>query len=320
MKFDIEVPDLSAEREGNTGTAGVWHFDSGREGPSVLIAALTHGNEISGAWALKDLLASDIKLAHGRLTLAFCNLAAFDKLDISAHDASRFVEEDLNRVWSAQKLDNPKTVERRRALELAPWVRQADWLLDLHSMHEPSPPLLLTGLLERNIELALRLGMPEHIIVDAGHKDGTRMRDFEQFGDAETEALALLIECGFHGDPASVKVAQQVTGRFLLETGIVERSSLPAHWPLDDSTPARQKVLKVSGPVVASSMKLTFTQPWQGMECIEKAGTVIGYDNGQPIKTPYDNCVLVMPSLRQLLPGVSVVRFAQEVKQERDHG
>ena len=310
MKFDIEVPDLSAEREGNTGTAGVWHFDSGREGPSVLIAALTHGNEISGAWALKDLLASDIKLAHGRLTLAFCNLAAFDKLDISAHDASRFVEEDLNRVWSAQKLDNPKTVERRRALELAPWVRQADWLLDLHSMHEPSPPLLLTGLLERNIELALRLGMPEHIIVDAGHKDGTRMRDFEQFGDAETEALALLIECGFHGDLSSRDVARDMVARMLVESGVIDASDLPEGWLLPD--PAAQRVLEVTDAVVAPSMNVRFAGPWSGLETFEKAGSLIGWADDEPVVTPYDNCTLIMPSLRQLKPGVTVVRLARD--------
>src|SRR5690606_7323563 len=137
------------ERQGNTDTPGVWHFDSGIEGPSVLVTALTHGNEICGAWALKELLASGARPAKGKLTLAFCNLAAFDRFDAAAHDASRFVDEDLNRVWSAEKLSDPKTLERQRALALEPWIRQADWLLDLHSMHEPSAPLLLTGLLQR---------------------------------------------------------------------------------------------------------------------------------------------------------------------------
>ena len=32
------------------------------------------------------------------------------------------------------------------------------------------------------------------------------------------------------------------------------------------------------------------------------------------IATPYDNCVLVMPSLRQLRPGVTVVRFARRTE------
>jgi hypothetical protein len=30
-----------------------------------------------------------------------------------------------------------------------------------------------------------------------------------------------------------------------------------------------------------------------------------------PVPTPYDNCVLVMPSVRQARAGVTVVRFAR---------
>ena len=39
----------------------------------------------------------------------------------------------------------------------APFVAEADWLLDLHSMHEPSLPLCLTGLFEENVALALAM-------------------------------------------------------------------------------------------------------------------------------------------------------------------
>lgn len=38
---------------------------------------------------------------------------------------------------------------------------------------------------------------------------------------------------------------------------------------------------------------------------------MIGWSNGEPIYTPYDNCMLVMPSLRQLRPGVTVVRLGK---------
>ena len=30
---------------------------------------------------------------------------------------------------------------------------------------------------------------------------------------------------------------------------------------------------------------------------IAKAGTVLGHDDGEPVTTPYDNCVLVMPAV-----------------------
>jgi hypothetical protein len=47
------------------------------------------------------------------------------------------------------------------------------------------------------------------------------------------------------------------------------------------------------------------------LETFPKAGAVIGWNEGEPVVTPYDNCVLVMPSLRQLRPGVTVVRLGQ---------
>ncbi|MGF6605561.1 hypothetical protein OKW45_000461 [Paraburkholderia sp. WSM4175] len=38
---------------------------------------------------------------------------------------------------------------------------------------------------------------------------------------------------------------------------------------------------------------------------------MIGWSNGEEVRTPYDNCMLVMPSLRQLRPGVTVVRLGR---------
>ena len=38
---------------------------------------------------------------------------------------------------------------------------------------------------------------------------------------------------------------------------------------------------------------------------------VIGWSDGEPVLTPYDDCMLVMPSLRQLRPGVTVVRLGK---------
>ena len=41
--------------------------------------------------------------------------------------------------------------------------------------------------------------------------------------------------------------------------------------------------------------------------------TPIARDAGEPVCTPYDDCVLVMPSVRQLRPGVTTVRLGQRV-------
>ncbi|WP_313299329.1 succinylglutamate desuccinylase/aspartoacylase family protein [Diaphorobacter sp.] len=315
LHFDLPAPQLSAVRAGNTDVEGVWHFDSGKPGRNVLISALIHGNELCGAWALKGLIESGLRPENGTLTLAFCNLAAFDTFDPAHHDASRFVDQDMNRQWSDERIDAGDTAERRRAALLRPFIQKADWVLDLHSMHEPSAPLSLTGVQPRNLELARLMRAPEHIVIDAGHKDGTRMRDYGRFGlpDAQAgDSRTLLIECGFHGDPQSRVVAQDMCVRFLEVSGIVTRATLDAKlagWRHADAP--RQWALEVTGPVVARSANFRFTEPFTGLEVIAKAGTVIGDNGGEPVTTPYDDCVLVMPSTRQAREGVTVVRFAR---------
>lgn len=315
LRFDLPAPDIAAWRAGNTGTEGVWQFDSGRPGRHVLISALIHGNELCGAWAIQGLLESGLRPQAGRLTLAFCNLAAFDRFDAAQHDAARFVDEDMNRQWSDARIDAADTLERRRCAALRPFVAQADWLLDLHSMHEPCAPLLLTGVQPRNLQLARAMAAPEHIVIDAGHKDGTRMRDYGRFGlpDAQAgDSRSLLVECGFHGDPASRAVAQDQCLRFLQAAGVVDGAELARllpGWRLPDAP--RQWALEVTGPVVAKSERFAFTQPFTGLEVIAQTGTVIGDNDGEPVTTPYDDCVLVMPSTRQARAGVSVVRFAR---------
>lgn len=317
LQFDLPKPDIASWRAGNTGVEGVWQFDSGRTGRHVLITALIHGNELCGAWALKGLLEAGVRPQQGRLTLAFCNLAAFDRFDASSHDASRFVDEDLNRQWSSERLAAGGTQERRRALALLPFVEASDWLLDIHSMHEPAEPLLLTGMQTRNLALARELRSPEHTVVDPGHKDGVRMRDFGRFGElcdngGDNGSRSLLIECGFHGALSSRAVAQDISVRFLQSAGTLDAQ--PAHvllpgWRQPDV--AQQWALDVTGPVVARSEKFRFVQPVRGLDMIARAGTLIAWNDDEAVTTPYDDCVLVMPSTRQAKAGVTVVRFAR---------
>jgi predicted deacylase len=303
---------------------GVWHFESGEPGPVVMIACLVHGNELCGAWAVKGLLDAGLRPARGALTLAFCHLAAFDRFDPADHDASRFVEEDMNRQWSPERLLEADSLERRRAAALRPFVERADWLLDLHSMHEPGPPLLLSGLHGRAVEFALAMKSVGHVVRDAGHADGVRMRDFGRFGlpDGNEQArTALLIECGFHGDTSSVAVAQDACLRFLRETGCVSpdalRSGLPG-W----QRPAAERhvVLEVDGAVVARDERFRFVRSMKPLEVVAHAGTVIGWNGGEAVRTPFDDCVLVMPTARQARAGVTVVRFARQVNAARLRG
>ena len=312
MKYRIEIkpPEITLYRHGNMGVDYVQILDSGRPGPSVMVQALTHGNEFSGAIALDFLFREQVRPVKGKLILAFANVAAFERFDFDDPDRSRYIDEDYNRVWADAVLGGPRdSAELRRARELRPFVDAADYLLDLHTMTEPCRPIMVCGMLDKGAQFARRVGMPEDLLIDTGHPAGLRMRDRGGFGDPASPKNALLIEAGQHWEKSSVDVAIDTTLRFLQVTGAVD-----AGWvrPRLKLTPAkRQRVVRVTQPITAASKDFRFAQPWKGLEVIEKAGTVLATDGDNVWRTPYDDCVLVMPSTAHVKPGNTMVRLGR---------
>lgn len=315
--FELARPDLGPWRAGNTGVEGVWRFDSGVAGREVLVTALVHGNELCGAWAVLEALQAGVRPRCGALTLAFCNLAAFDRFDPNDTDRSRFVDQDFNRLWGTmpwRKTAQTLNTEHQRVLALAPVVERADWLLDLHSMHADGPPLGLTGLMDHHATHAASWGAPGILVADAGHAAGTRMRDHGRFGRAEeSQAVALLVECGWHGAASSRTVALDVMHRYLVASGCLEAGDLPTHWRQPDAAAVPQRLQVTHAVTVQHGSAPSFTEPYITGQVIGAAGTVIGHDGAAPVSTPYDRCVLVMPSLAHATPGATMVRLARAV-------
>jgi predicted deacylase len=306
---ELDAPDLRAYQRSNTGTDFIHTFESGKPGPHVLVNALTHGNEICGAIAVHRLLRDGVRPVRGTLTLAFANVEAFSRFDRERPYATRFVDEDFNRVWTPATLDGPRhSVELDRARALRPFVDAADFLLDIHSMLEPSPPVMICGPLDKGIGFAFDVGVPEHVVSDTGHANGTRMRDYGGFGDPASPKNALLIECGQHWERKAEAVAWQTTWRFLLAVGAVDRERAARELT---ATEAPQKLIRVTDAVVANSPSFRFARDFTGLEVIPRQGDVIAWDGEQPVRAPYDNCVLIMPVPHNIKTGLTAVRLGR---------
>jgi predicted deacylase len=313
LSYTVELtpPDIEPYRAGNTGVEYVTTFVAAEPGPHVLVTALTHGNEICGAIALDRLLRAGVRPRRGTLTLAFDNVAAYREFDPRYPIASRYVDEDFNRLWSPATLDGPRrSVELERARTLRPVVDAADFLLDLHSMQYATAPLMLAGLLERSRELARRLGIPELIMCDAGHAAGPRMRDYGGFGDPASPKTALLIECGQHWERRAAEVAMDVMLRFLIALETVDRDDVAALGGPDFAATPRQRVIEVTEAVTITGEHFDFAGDYRGLEVLPAKGSLIGRDDGRDVLTPYDNCVLIMPS-RRLVKGQTAVRLGR---------
>lgn len=297
----IAPPDITPWRAGNA-LPGVWSFEGAAPGPHLCLVALTHGNEFAGAILLDEMLRAGPRPESGRLTLIFANLDAFSRFDAEDPTASRFLEEDLNRVWDVATLEGPRrSAELRRARALRPVLDRADVILDLHSMLWPADPLFLVGGPQASVRLALALGEPGLVVADQGHLSGRRLIDYGNFAVPGSGRRSALLEAGWHWEAETVQRMRLAVRRMLALTGLVPAPAQPV-------VPTR--LARVTHTITAETPDFAFTQPWRGGAVIAEAGTLIARDGATEIRTPYADCLLVMPSLIASA-GHTAVRLAR---------
>jgi hypothetical protein len=136
------------------------------------------------------------------------------------------------------------------------------------------------------------------------------MRDYGPFADNASPRNALLIECGQHWDRRSVAVAKEAALRFLRHFRVVDPEFVADNLPPEPLSPP--VVIKVTEAVTVETDEFKFVSEFKGMEIIERAGTLIGNDGEREVRTPYEACVLIMPSKR-LQKGATAVRFGRFV-------
>jgi predicted deacylase len=308
-QFEVRLapPDLDPWRAGNAGVPGFITRRTDAPGPHVVLVALVHGNELAGAIVLDRLLRAGFAPLRGMLTFGFANLAAFDRFDPAEPTASRFLDEDMNRLWEADLLDGPRrSAELDRAREIRPLIERADVLLDMHSMLWPSRPLLLSGATAKGRALALAIGQPDLVVADPGHLAGRRLIDYAAFADPDAPQVGLLVESGQHWQEDTVAMGFACVAGLLRHLGMADAHPLLPP-PLPRPAPRFAEVTHV---ITAATAGFTFLQSYCGGDVVAARDTLIATDGEQQVRTPYDDCLLVMPSLRPSR-GHTAVRLAR---------
>lgn len=298
----IKAPDLSPWQSGNTGISGFTTIDSGLAGPHVVLMSLIHGNEFAGAIVLDEMLRANFTPRLGKLTFGFANLAAFARFDPENPVSSRFVEEDMNRVWDDIDLFGVRrSLELDRAREIRPLIDTADIVLDLHSMLWPSEALLLCGPGRQGRSLALAIGTPSMVIADQGHAGGKRLIDYGRFTEHPGQAGCVLVEAGQHWEFTTVLQIRSTIKALLHHAGMASETVRP---------PTPTRFAKVTQLVTARTNRFVFVRDFWGGEIIKTKDTLIAHDGDVEIRTPHDDCLLIMPSLKPSR-GHTAIRMAR---------
>ena len=213
------------------GEREIGSFGGERPGPLLVCLTALHGNEPAGvqaARAVLDELRRVGPLFRGRLLALIGNLRALER-------GRRFLEHDLNRIWTRERMDSlarrepaedrPEEREQRElvaALEEA--IAGADGpviLVDLHSSSAPGVPFTIvtdtlsnrrTGLM---LPLPLILGLEERL-------EGTLEEMVCSLGHT-----AVAVEGGQHDDARTTENLEAALWVILVVAGCLGRDAVP---------------------------------------------------------------------------------------------
>lgn len=208
-------------------------YDQGIDGPTLLVAAGLHGNEPSGIHAFRrviETLQRSKPAIRGRVVGFAGNLVALER-------GTRFVDEDLNRIWSRERVDRlrapgnkPTSVEQAQQLELLASLetelagsRGPVSFLDLHTSSAPGKPFVCTGDTLRNRKFALQLAAPVILGLEE-QVDGALLELVNNLG-----YVTVGVEGGQHDHPSSVDFHEAFVLLGLAAAGCMDAAEIPGY-------------------------------------------------------------------------------------------
>jgi succinylglutamate desuccinylase len=205
-------------------------YTRGQPGPLLVVTGGVHGNEPGGVEAL-EAVSAELERRAPPLRGRFLGLAG--NLEGLA-SGRRYVDEDLNRVWTPERLaqarngkapSSRETQEQREILGAVEEALTRDWesvtLLDLHSTSGAGPPFAILADRPTNRRLVEALAVPA---VFGLHRNvrGTLIDWFEEMGHA-----SVVLEGGQNGAPETRTRHEAAIWTALCALGMLELGAAP---------------------------------------------------------------------------------------------
>jgi succinylglutamate desuccinylase len=241
------------------------------DGPTSIVLAGVHGNEVCGIFAFKEILLT-LKISAGTVYFIIGNPKAVAQ-------NKRFVEFNLNRAFKPElqlTKQEKESYEYRRAQFLKAYFRKASALLDIHSSATPeSTPFLIC---EANA-LSIVRRFPVRIVTSG----------FDQVNPGGTDEymnrigkIGICIECGQHTDREAKEIAKQAIYFFLESQGHIKYT--PNIPPI-----SQQRIIIQS--IYISKRNFELSKNWSDFENVPKY-SIIGTDGGMLVRAQKNSIIL----------------------------
>ena len=290
-------------------TRVIGRYGGERPGPLLVCVGGVHGNEPSGAVALRavfDRLAEARPPAAGTFVGLAGNLPAL-------RAGRRYVDEDLNRIWLDEVVARAhRPARERRAFgtseegELAGLVdaiRSAESsapsgeapqkvVLDLHTTSADSDPWL--SVYDHPSNLAFAAGFPVHAVVGLERAiRGCMIEHLHGLG-----WVGFTVEAGRHDDVSSIDAQEACVWLALARAGVLAEADVPDfdRWrgslAKDIAVEGRRTFRVVDRHRIRAGERFTMRPGYVNFQPIRE-GEVLGDSDGRPITSRHDGRILM---------------------------
>ena len=204
----------------------LFHADSKKSGPIVVFFAGIHGNEPAGVKALQTLKKNiQNQIERGQCFAIAGNIPALEK-------NKRYLEKDLNRLWTSDKIHQLETsvaltIEERQQLEIYKLLKEIInkanspcYFIDIHTTSSESPPFITINdaLINRKFSklfpVPIVLGIEEFL-------SGPLLSYINSLG-----YISLGFEAGQHREHRSIKNSEAFISLVLQKAGLIRTELL----------------------------------------------------------------------------------------------
>jgi len=249
-------------------------------GKTLCIVGGVHGNEVAGIEAIKAIRSefrANASIARGCLKTIIANTLAVE-------EKARAIDLDLNRAFVDS---NSTEYEAEYADDLAQELDGVDFVLDIHSTSSWSPVFAAGALTRKHIAFCASLGVETFTTGwSAPRNHGMLIDEADRRG-----AVGLLVECGQHHDPSTIKKAIECCMRAMIFVGMIEEPTVHEAVPTLLSV---EKIVKaVNAPIVMA----------RGFRNLERVpgGTVVCRYAGKPW-IAYSDFSILIPAQDRVVP------------------
>lgn len=327
MKHTTSPSPTAIEEPGGRGRR-IGAYRGAEPGPLVICIAALHGNEPAGIGALERVLGV---LSANRVRMRGDLVGLLGNLQ--AHKAgTRFIDEDLNRVWQRDRVDalleslgsggSTRDGDGASMVGSAELAEQRDLLaafqsehrrargpihvLDLHTTSSESAPFTTLGDTLQNRALALRLPVPVVLGLEEQF-DGAMLHYFDRVG-----WVNIGIEAGQHEAASSIDAHEEAVWILLEALGLIDEENAPGRGDrrarLARRAEGLPRVLDVHyRHVVSEEDEFRMHPGFRNFDVVE-AGRELGADRCGPVRTALAGRVFLPLYQRQGDDGFFIVR------------